>query len=72
MAPASIRDIIVFGKCDRPGAEVHAKFELLASPGRINAIYNALKGSRPGHEFRRRLKRKPKPQKRPIREVRAP
>jgi hypothetical protein len=72
MAPAAIRDIVVFGKCDTPGAEVHAKFELIATPGQINAIYSTLKQSRPGHEFRKRLKRKPKAPRRPVREVRAP
>ena len=72
VAPAAIRDAIVIGKCDTPGAEVHAKFELTATPGQINAIYNTLKESRPGHEFRKRLKRKPKAPRRPVREVRAP
>ena len=72
VAPVAIRDAIVIGKCETPGAEVHAKFELTATPGQINAIYNALKESRPGHEFRKRLKRKPKPVRRPVREVRAP
>lgn len=72
VAPAAIRDAIVIGKCEAPGAEVHAKFELTATSGQINAIYNALRESRPGHEFRKRLKRKPKPVRRPVREVRAP
>jgi hypothetical protein len=72
VAPAAIRDAIVIGKSETPGAEVQAKFELMATPGQLNAIYNALKESRPGHEFRRRLKRKPKPVRRPVREVRAP
>lgn len=72
VAPAAVREAVVIGKCDTPGAEVHAKFELMATPGQINAIYNNLKESRSGREFRKRLKKKPKPQKRPVREVRAP
>jgi hypothetical protein len=72
MAPAAIRNAATIGKCDTPGAELHAKFEVLATPGQINAIYNNLKESRSGHEFRKRLKKKPKSPKRPIREVEAP
>lgn len=72
MAPAPIRQAATLGKCETPGAELHAKFEVLASPGQLNAIYNGLKESRSGHEFRKRLKKKPKSPKRPIREVQAP
>lgn len=72
MAPAEIRNAATIGKCDTPGAELHAKFEVLATPGQINAIYNNLKESRSGHEFRKRLKKKPKSPRRPIREVEAP
>jgi hypothetical protein len=72
VAPVAVRDSVVIGKCETPGAELHAKFELMATPGQINAIYNNLKESRSGREFRKRLKRKPKPVRRPVREVRAP
>jgi hypothetical protein len=72
VAPVALRDSVVIGKCETPGAELHAKFELMATPGQINTIYNTLKESRSGREFAKRLKRKPKPQKRPVREVRAP
>ena len=48
-----------------------AGFELYASPMQINSIWNDLKNSRSAREFRKRLKRKPKPQKKAPKEVRA-
>jgi hypothetical protein len=72
VAPAAIRDAIVIGTCETSGAELHAKFELMATRGQLNAIYNNLKESRSGREFRKRLKKKPKPPRRPVREVQAP
>jgi len=71
MAPASLRERVSIGKCDAPGAELSMQFELTASPSRILAIRDRFRNSRAGREFQRRLKRKPKPAKRPVREVRA-
>lgn len=70
-APASIRESVTISKCEAPGAELTARFELTASPLRLWSIWNDLKGSRAAKEFRKRLRRKPKPAKRPVREVRA-
>lgn len=69
-APAAIRENVGLSKCDAPGAEVTAKFEVSASPMQLAAIYGQFRNSRPAREFRRRLKRKPKTEKKPPREVR--
>lgn len=69
-APAAVRDNVVLSACDAPGAEVMARFELTASPSTLSAIYSQLQGSRAVKEFRKRLKRKPKAEKKPPREVR--
>jgi hypothetical protein len=70
-AQAALRERVQVHKCDAPGAEVSAAFELYASPMQINAIWNDLKNSRSVREFRKRLKRKYKPQKKAPKEVRA-
>ena len=71
MAPASLRERVAISKCEAPGAEVSMQFEVIASPARVLSIRDRFRRSRAGREFQRRLKRKPKPAKRPIREVRA-
>jgi hypothetical protein len=71
MAPASLRERVTISRCEAPGAEVSMRFEVTASPARILAIRDRFRHSRAGREFQRRLKRKPKPVKRPVREVRA-
>jgi hypothetical protein len=70
-APAHIRDVIVVTKCEPPGAELRGRIEVDASPARLSSIWSRFRNSRPVREFRKRLKRKPKPEKRPVREVRA-
>lgn len=71
MAPAKIGQSFTFAKAAVPGAELSAKFELMASPSRLQSIWSRLKSSKPAREFSRRLRRKPKPEKKPVREVRA-
>jgi hypothetical protein len=71
VAPAAIREKVFISKCQTPGAELTARFELMASPLTLWSIWNGLKQSRAAREFRRRLKRKPKPVKKPVREMRA-
>jgi hypothetical protein len=70
-AQAALRERVQVHKCEAPGAEIAAGFELYASPMQINSIWNELKNSRSAREFRKRLKRKPKPQKKAPKEVRA-
>jgi hypothetical protein len=72
MAPASLRQRVEIGACEAPGAEVSMQFTVVASPARLIAIRDRFRSSRAGREFQERLKRKPKPVKRPVREVRAP
>jgi len=71
-APASVREKVTIARCETPGAELTARFELSVSPAKLDSIYRDLKSSRAAKEFRRRLKQKmkPKPGKAP-REVRA-
>ncbi|MBC7770592.1 MAG: hypothetical protein H7124_17560 [Phycisphaerales bacterium] len=71
LTPAAVRDSVTFSKCAAPGAELTAKFELFASPMQLASIWNGLRKSRPAREFVKRLRRKPKPVKKPVREVRA-
>lgn len=70
VAPAALRERIVIQKATAPGAELSGDFELSVSPAQLNSIYSRFKNSRAAQEFRRRLKRKPKPEKKPTREVR--
>lgn len=70
-APSALRDAIALRKCEPPGAELKVSAELTASPMRLRSIWSAFKNSRSVREFRKRLKRKPKPQKKAPREVRA-
>jgi hypothetical protein len=71
-APAALRDCVQITKCEAPGAELKAEFKLNASPLTLSSIYGDLKNARASREFRRRLKTKPKPVKKPVREIRAP
>jgi hypothetical protein len=70
LAPASLRERVAILKTDTPGASVSADIELDASPAQLAAIYGRFKNARAAQEFRRRLKRKIKPNKKPAREVR--
>lgn len=64
IAPAPIRQSVVVAQSESTGAEISGEFELMASPAQLSGIYNRLKGSRAAQEFRRRLNRKLKPDKR--------
>lgn len=70
LAPAQLRACVQIGACEAPGAEVSVQAAVTASPARVLAIRDRFRTSRAGREFQKRLKRKPKPQKRPVREVR--
>jgi hypothetical protein len=69
MAPASLRERVVVVKSEAPGAELSADFAVSASPAQLSAIYNRFKNSRAAQEFRRRLKRKSKQDKKGSRQV---
>ncbi len=69
-APAALRERVIVQKCEAAGAEFAAQFDLDVSPARLNGIYSRFKASRAAREFRRRLKRKPKPDKNSPGEVR--
>jgi len=71
VAPGALRDSVRLYKCEPPGAELIGEFKLIAPPLALSAIYNDFKKSRPAREFRRRLKSKPRPVKKPPKEVRA-
>ncbi len=64
IAPASIRQGVTVSQSENIGAEISSEFELMASPAQLNAIYGKLKGARAAQEFRRRLNRKLKPDRR--------
>jgi hypothetical protein len=70
-APAALRERVRLYRCDAPGAEIAMSFELYASPLQINSIWNDFRNSRSAREFRKRMKRKPKPQRKAPKEVRA-
>jgi hypothetical protein len=70
-APAALRERVQVQRCEAPGAELAAGFDLYGSPMQLNAIWKDLKNSRSVREFRKRLKRKPKAQKKAPKEVRA-
>lgn len=70
-APAALRERVRLYKCEASGAELAAAFDVFASPMELNAIWGAFKNSRSAREFRKRLKRKPKAQKKAPKEVRA-
>lgn len=69
MAPASLRERVAITKSEAPGAELAAQFAVSASPAQLQAIYRRLKSSRAVREFVRRLKKKPKPDKKGARNV---
>lgn len=68
--PAALRQRIEIYKCDAPGAELHGQFELDASPAKLNGIYGQFKSSRAVREFRKRLSKKSKPEKKGPSQVR--
>lgn len=70
-APAPMRQAVAVTRCETPGAELVARFELSISPMTLSAIHNRFKNSRAVREFKKRLKRKPKQSKKAPREVRA-
>lgn len=70
-APAALRERVALQRREAPGADLIAHFELYVSPAELKRIYGGLKNSRAIREFRKRLARKIKPEKRPAREVRA-
>lgn len=63
-APASVRQSVVVSALETPGAELSAEFQLMASPAKLSGIYKRLKNARATQEFRRRLSKKSKPDKR--------
>ena len=69
LSPEMVRRNVSVSKSETPGVELVARFDLNASPLRMQSIYDRLRNSVSAKEFRRRLKRKPKPQKRPPREA---
>lgn len=70
-APAALHERVRLYKCEALGAELSAAFEVFASPMELRGIWSDFKNSRSVREFRKRLKRKPKPQKKAPKEVRA-
>jgi hypothetical protein len=70
-APAALRDAVSITKCEAPGAELSAAFELSASPMQLASIWGAFKNARSVREFRKRLRRVPKASRKAPREVRA-
>jgi hypothetical protein len=71
IAPAALRERVSVTRREAPGAELISHIEVYVSPARLSSIYGELKKSRAVREFRKRLTRKMKPEKRPAREVRA-
>ncbi|MBX3430399.1 MAG: hypothetical protein KF779_12540 [Hyphomonadaceae bacterium] len=63
-APAAFRQSVVVSALETPGAELSAEFQVMASPAKLSGIYSRLKSARASQEFRRRLTRKSKPDKR--------
>jgi hypothetical protein len=64
IAPAAFRERVQISQSENPGAELSGEFELHASPAQLSGIYGRLKNARAVQEFRRRLNRKIKPDKR--------
>ena len=63
-APAAFRQNVIISQLETPGAELSAEFQVMASPAKLNGIYQRLKSARATQEFRRRLTKKSKPDKR--------
>lgn len=70
-APSALRQSVNLSRSEAPGAEIGAQFELNASLMKLHGIRSQLVHSRAVREFRRRLKRPPKPGKKAPKEVRA-
>ncbi len=64
VAPAALRQNVIVSQSEELGAQLSGEFELSASPAQLSAIYRRLKSSRATQEFRRRLNKKTKPDKR--------
>ena len=64
VAPAALRQNVIVSQSEELGAQLSGEFELSASPAQLSAIYSRLKNSRATQEFRRRLNKKTKPDKR--------
>lgn len=69
-APAALREQVTIKRNEAPGAELSGEIKVNASPARLAAIWNRLRGSRAAQEFRRRLIKKRKTGKKDAREVR--
>jgi hypothetical protein len=69
VATEPLRKTVSIGKRNEPGADLLARFDVLASPLTMRGIYLSFRNSRPAAEFRRRLRRKPKSGKKPPREI---
>ncbi len=70
-APVAVRASLIVYKCETPGAELKGEFRLYASPMQLASIYGDFRNSKPAREFRRRLRKRPKPHKKGPGEVRA-
>lgn len=64
IAPVAIRQSVVVSPSENIGAELSAEFDVMASPAQLSGIYGRLRSSRATQEFRRRLNRKLKPDRR--------
>jgi hypothetical protein len=62
------RQNVIVSQSEEVGAQISGEFELNASPAQLNAISSRLNSSRATQEFRRRLNKKTKPDKR-VRDV---
>ncbi|MEZ5959844.1 MAG: hypothetical protein R3C30_05385 [Hyphomonadaceae bacterium] len=69
-APAALREKVVVAVAEAPGAELSGEIKVNASPAQLAAIWSRLRSSRAAQEFRRRLTKKQKPNKKGGREVR--
>lgn len=63
-APAALRQSVVVSQLETPGAELSAEFQVMASPAKLSGIYKRFKNARATQEFRRRLTKKSKRDKR--------
>ncbi len=64
VAPAALRQNVIVSQSEELGAQISGEFQFNASPAQLNAIYGRLKSARATQEFRRRLNKKTKPDKR--------
>ncbi|MGD9980641.1 MAG: hypothetical protein AB7H66_05245 [Hyphomonadaceae bacterium] len=64
IAPVALRQSVTISQSENPGAELSGEFQLNASPAKLGSIYGRFKSARAVQEFRTRLNRKIKPDKR--------